>query len=150
MVALSITGMSNKAIGEYLEYSPVQVGNILRSPEAMKLKGMYIDKVRGASVEGSIKSLDDIKHKAIQRVSDVIMNDELAKDAPFRVADFSARVLTGIGTLSQAGGTPAQPVTNIMIGNDIASKLFAGLEMAKKAKQLNAPKDPNEIVVEGE
>lgn len=145
MVAMSITGMSYKEIGAKLDYCPVQVGNIIRSPKAQEIAKSYIENVRSNTLNYEVNSLSKIKDKAIQRISDVILNEEFATQYPFRVAEFSASILKGLGTLSDASGPAAPTQNNIFIGTDIASKLFEGTMKADEAARLNGL---TEIVIE--
>jgi len=149
MVALHCVGYTNREIAKQYEYSEVQVSNILRSPKSQQIIKDYKDKLRSTTATNESERMAAIKEKAITHVENLMNNDELAADHPFKFADFSVSILRGLGSLNSdthSPGPAAAPDTNIMIGNDIATKLLDGMQKAQEAKRLNAPK--TEIVVE--
>jgi hypothetical protein len=138
MVALHISGLSHVTIGERLDYSATQVGNIIRSPEAVKIAEDYRKNIRSLSSETIPAQLEDLATTAVGRIKSMIENDELNDAAPFRMADFSMKFLQGIGTLSD-GSSKTESTTNIVqIAPELAAGLIAGLAKAAEAKRLNA------------
>lgn len=137
MVALHCAGHSNVEIAEHTDYSAVQVGNILRSPEAKKKAAEAANAFTSSATEGIQRDLQALKSKAVERITAVIMNDAIAEAAPFRVMDASMSLLKGLGTLN-GDGEKKEVNNTVIISDEVAKKLFDGAALADRVKQLHS------------
>lgn len=93
VIALHCEGMTNIAIAEKLDYSVVQVSNILNTEEG-KRKIQELRAIKAAAVEDSMQQ----RHKALaktafERMESVISSDEIFENNPFAVFDRSLQYL---------------------------------------------------------
>jgi hypothetical protein len=137
MVALSCTGLSNKAIADRFQYTPQQVCNILTSDQAKIVKQLITEHIRKVASEDSAARLTRLEHAALKNVDFVLTNEELMQKSPLAIYDRSMAFLKGIGKME--GDKPqVQQTTNVIIADDIAEKLLKGIEKANEAAILHS------------
>lgn len=100
MVGLHVMGFSNKDIAERTGYTPQQVCNIVNSKQAAVIIKIITERIRQGTfdvVEKTTKPMQeritDLQEKALERVEDVIGNDEIFEKAPFHMIDRSIKLL---------------------------------------------------------
>src|SRR3990172_6975361 len=142
-VALHIAGKSNIYIGEALDYTPTQVGNILRSPEALAIKRSYIERVRENTSTEIPEQLEELKRLAVNHLKTLLEDTDKAKEAPFAMANFSMGFLKGIGTLSD-GGAKVTNNTLIAMSPQAQVDLVKGLMEANEVKRLHSGESNDE------
>lgn len=132
MIALSITGMTNAVVGLRLGYTAQQVSNILNTPEAKLIKQRFSEHIK----KNTEISLSDLKNIATKRLADVLTNDDLAEAAPFRMFDAAAKLLSGVGALSDGSD---KVITNVInIPSEHVDRLAAAFAKSDEARRLNA------------
>ena len=144
MVALHCAGKTNKFIAEQTDYSAVQVGNILRSRKALDVQAEFTNKMRSSSADFA-SQVEAIRSKAIERVAAVILSEELAEGSPFRVAEFSASILKGLGSLNGDNANVTKTQNTIVIGESAVASLIEGLAKANDVRLLH-PVIPDAVV----
>ena len=140
MVALKCAGHSNIEIGQIVEYTPVQVGNVLRSPEARRRLDDFSSNFSKTADDTLKGRLEKIRQKAVERIETVVMDDERASEQPMRIAEFSMSLLKGLGTLNGENATKNETNNTLVISDAIAQKLFDGAALADHVKLLHNPK----------
>lgn len=124
MIALHISGVSNVEIGKQLDYTPVQVGNILRSDEGKNYINQIQRSIRSQMSDDIPTRLEQLKQLSYNRISEALSNEELAQRSPLAVASTAMSFLKGIGSLNDGGtkiqnnnftaGIPVQHVTDLI------------------------------------
>lgn len=139
MVSLHASGYSNVKIAEMTDYSAVQVGNILRSPEAQRMIAEARTNVT-KSIEGDMKSrLSKLQEKALQRVEQVIFDDERAAASPVTIMEKSMSLLKGLGLLAgENNPSVVQHNKTLVISESVAARLFDGMALADHVKSLHS------------
>ena len=136
-VVLSAAGKSNKDIAELYNYTPQQVSNILTSPMAQMARRKIYEALHKGIDEGIPKRLEMLADKAVQRVAEVLYNDELAAESPFAVADRSIVVLKGLNKMrdeTKAGNTNIERA--IIMAPELVLQLRDGIASLKRAEKL--------------
>lgn len=136
IVSMHVRGKTNIEIAKLTNYSEMQISNILTCEHAKVVKDEIIKSLR----QDSKDIMEKIGKKAIERIEKLMDNDELFENSPFGVVDRAMSFLKGVNKLAGDG-----PVTNnntqnntLVIGDEIAERLVAGLEKANEAAKLNA------------
>lgn len=138
IISLHCSGYTNKAIAAYVNYSAVQVGNILRSPEAKRMIAENRSNLNKEAAVDRRGRLEAIQDKAIQRIEDAIFDEKLALNAPLRMMDASMSLLKGLGMLNGDGAQTTIHQKTVVISEGIAKKLFDGTALADRAKELHS------------
>ena len=144
IVALSVTGHSNKMIALQTGYTTVHVSNILQMDEAEDLRQLCLTKMRERAVEKSTNidaKLEEAAVLATKRIIEVLKDDSLVEKSPFAVFDRSMEVLKGRGNLKSGqalgnGGTNIERA--VFINGPAAEKLSEGMSKADLALEVNA------------
>lgn len=137
MVALSCTGLSNKAIAERFKYTPQQVSNILNSDQAKVIKGLVTKNIRDTAVEDNAARLTRLEQVALKNIEGVLTNSELLERNPLALYDRSLAFLKGTGKMEGEQPKNVQNTTNVMIGSDLVSKLISGIEKSNEAALMH-------------
>lgn len=135
-VVLSAAGKSNKDIAELYNYTPQQVSNILTSPMAQIARRKIYDALHKGIEEGIPKRLEMLADKAVQRVAEVLYDDDLASRSPFQVADRSIMVLKGLGKMrdeTKAGNTHTE--RTLVLPLELALQIKNGMQSLKRAQE---------------
>jgi hypothetical protein len=137
-VAMSSMGLSNVAIAERFGYTPVHVSNVLNSIQGQRLKKIILDRLR-ATVSSSIpERLEDIADKTVDRLRDVVTDEELFKRSPFAVIDRGLAVLKGLRHLkgdAEHGNMNVEKA--IVLSNEAAKLITEGLEKSRQAEEIH-------------
>lgn len=144
-VALSTLGKSNKDIADHFGYSPQQVSNILNTPEASLIRRRMLEALRKGAELTIPKRLEHLADKAVQRLAEVLENDQLMERSPFAVVDRGLALLRGVGKIKSEGGGNVNNIGKALILSDEAAReLTEGMSKANEARKLN----PVEIEVD--
>jgi hypothetical protein len=103
VVAYSACGMSNVAVAEKVGLTKEHVSTILNLPQAKLLMQNIQLRLRDKVTENIPTVLDEISKKGVQRIRDIIDDDEIAKKSPFAVAKLALDVMHGVGHLRGGG-----------------------------------------------
>lgn len=143
IVALSVMGMSNIEIAKRYNYSAQQICNILNCPQAVLERRKMLTALEKGIEEKLPQRLEQLADKAIQRMAEVMYNDELAGRSPFAMFDRGVTILKGLGKMDGGeGGNGANK--GITMSEELGKRLIDGLFAAAKARELH----PQEVVVE--
>lgn len=135
IVSMYAAGMSRKAIIEkFYEFSGTlyteqHITNICNTAEAQRILTGNIDHIRKRANDEISLKLTEIQKKAVERVSQVIENDNLFRESPFAVVDRAFKVL------EMGVGKKETPQNNGTFGNTLIS---SALIMTPEAAQILA------------
>lgn len=147
IVALSTMGKSNTEIAEQFGYSPQQISNIINCPQASIERRNMINALQKGIEERIPKRLEQLADKAIQRIADVLYNDDLAERSPFAVADRGFVVLKGLGKLKDENSARNVNIEKaVILAPELATQIADGLAALKRA-QITAG-DAEEVKLE--
>lgn len=144
IVAYSAMGKPNTWIAETLDFTPEHVSTILNTPEAVALMMKIQAKLR-ENIEVNIPDvLSELAGKAVSRLREVLMDDDLFEKSPFAVVDRGLDILKGLNHL-KGGGNGANPVgggntTNIgtvILAPGQKSDIMEGLERIAEVKRIH-------------
>lgn len=134
ILSLHAQGQTNIAIAELLNYTPMQVSNILTCEHARLRKSDIVKNIR----ENTMDRIDRMTDIAVKRVEEVLNNDELAEASPFQMFDRATAYLKGVNKLSGDGGTVNNNTNNtVVIGDEAIKILQDGLEKSNMASELH-------------
>lgn len=141
IVALSVIGKSNTEIASHFHYTPQHISNILNTPEASIVRRRILENLRGKIDESIPAKLDIIANKAVERLYDLVHDDDIYERSPFAVVDRGLQVIKGLSHLkSNDGGVNINKM--LVMAPEIANRLVDGLAKAREARALNpAPTD---------
>jgi hypothetical protein len=146
MVTLFIQGHTHKEIADITGYTPVQVGNIIRSPDVKKKIDLLTKQLHERILENSEDQLSVIKAKAIKNVAQIISDETLAVKRPFETARMSIDILKGLGTFQTGNKTEVNVNSNNTqtiagITGEQLDKLTAALELSNEVAKLHGAKE---------
>lgn len=137
MIVLSCLGHTQEYIGQQFGYGKQQVCNILNTEEAKRKKLALIETVRASGVTIT-ERLAKMEEAALKNIETALTSEELRTKSPLAVADRSMAFLKGMGKLEGDKPKEVEKVTNVFLGNELASKLIAGIEKANQAAALHS------------
>jgi hypothetical protein len=135
IVALSCTGISNKAIAERFGYTPQQISNILCSDQAKIIKQLVTNFIRNQLEQDTGARLKRIEQRALENIETVITSEDVLAKHPLAMFDRCLVFLKGVGKLE--GEKSAVPTQNIFIGAEAAKSLIDGMHKANEAHKLH-------------
>lgn len=140
MILYSISGVPLEQIAKKYKYSYTHASTILNSPQAQIIRRQMLESLRKNVLAKQSERLEDLKDISLQRVSELLHDDNLMEKNPFGVADKAITVLKGTGVLQSEGSnnTTLNARNAVFLPPELAKGLLEGISMADKAKQLNA------------
>jgi hypothetical protein len=135
MILMHVAGKSNREIATELNYHEVQVGNILRSRQAMIVKELVRRKLNEEITETIPEKLKRLEMAALGNVEAALTNATLQEKSPLALMDRSLAFLKGIGKLE--GEKSSQTINIVNIANEQATQLIAGMHKADEAMRLH-------------
>lgn len=147
VVTYHVMGFTNREIAEATGFTHFHIGMILNCPQA---EGQIVEvqerltKIKLGKVK---KKIDDMATRALERVEEVLTNDELAADQPFAMYDralkfaVSARVLQpSDGNITETTETNntlnvAGNVTALAVPKEMLEALLAGTKKADEVAE---------------
>lgn len=136
MIIMSCLGKTNKEIGETFGYGPQQVCNILNTDRAKESKRILIEHVRATGLTIT-ERLAKLEEASLKNIEHALTDESLRIKSPLAIADRSLAFLKGMGKLEGDKPKEQKATTNIFLGNELASKLIAGIEKANEAYVLH-------------
>lgn len=138
MVALSCTGLSNKAIADRFNYTPQQVCNILTSTQGKLIKTLVSKFIQEELRKSVTEKLAATERRAHDIVAVVLNDNELLAKNPLAMYDRAVKFLEGRGKLED----PAAKKQNVIertfvVPSDIAAKLVEGMHKSNEAIMLH-------------
>ena len=153
-VALSCIGYSNKYIADLFKYTPVHISNVLNSKQGKKLKALILERLRSTVTSTIDKRLEDIADKTVERLTNLVNDDELFDKSPFAVVDRGIAVLKGLSHLKPDDTRSPLNINKALILSDAAASTLArAMEKSDRAKEIRARDtehaEPAELIDEG-
>ena len=102
IVALKITGFSNAVLAKRFDKSLVYISKVLNTPQAKIIKRKALNDLSHNYKEFQKERLQRTQARAMERISDMIDNDQLAEDNPFAIVDRSFKLLEKTGVMASA------------------------------------------------
>lgn len=137
IVNLSTRGFSNTYLAEKFKLSKQHVSNILQTTEAQTIRSQVIEHMRAQSMQSAEEKLAACYEKSVERIYDTLHDDELHGKAKFGMMDRSMSFLKGIGKMKNESENNTTNNT-VVIGDEVAARIFQGLQLADKAKALHS------------
>lgn len=150
IVLLATSGMSNEDIATKYGMTKQHVSNILGTPQAALLRKEILDRLQERAAQRIPERLEAIAVKAVDRIHDVINDDELAKSHPFQMVDRSVKLLQGTKKIDKErdGGGGVKVDRAIILSGSHSKELLEGLAKADEAKRLHEAVREDANVVE--
>lgn len=144
VVLLDCLGLSRKEIALEKGFTETHITSICQTPQAGMIREIFRRRMVKKYEQTVENRLETLAQRAMDRVEEVITDDDLAKKNPLGLFDRAITVLKSTNKIKEA---PSQVNNNTLIVSDEAmDKLTRGLDLADEARRLHAPK--NEIVVD--
>lgn len=138
VVLLSCMGMSNKAIAIEKGFTKEHVSNILRTPQAEIIRQLTIKKMEQKHELTLEQRFERLANRALDRVENVMEDDQLFEKNPLGVFDRAIVVLKGTNKIkSEETKTPNGPQPGMVVSEDVALKLVDALAMSDRVAALH-------------
>lgn len=128
MVVMHCFGISNVEIARQLDYSAVQVGNILRSDEGKtcikRVRTEYLNQIS----EDVPTQIEELKAKSFRAISEALSNEDLIEKAPLAAANLGITFLKGIGSLSDGASKNTQVNLNVPVPPGMFADMISALQ----------------------
>lgn len=143
MVSLSVLGMSNELISAEIfkklgiRYTAQHVSNVLNTSSGRTLIELMLSNINAKAVKSVPARLEAMGLKAIQRVEEMLDDDDLAKKAPLAVADRAMKIAQATGFMKPEEETQKSN-NNWMIPADSMKVLVEAIKKSDEVKVVNA------------
>lgn len=135
VVLLSALGYSNIDIAKQKGFTTVHVSNILCTQQAKTLMEIIVLRLRNKGGETMEDRLERFAAKAMDRVEEVLNNDEYAAKNPGGIFD---RAITMLKVTDKVKTEGSQTVNNnLIIPIEAIAELKKGMELSDKARKIN-------------
>lgn len=140
IVALDCAGAPHAMIASKLKKSIQYVSRICNTPQAAIIKRHALKIMIAKNKEIQEERIEQMQAKAMERISDVLEDDKLARDEPFAVVDKAFKLLTHTGVMGAKkddGATHihAKNVTVNNLKNSAILELKDGLAKAAQVRE---------------
>jgi len=135
VVLLSALGYSNIDIAKQKGFTTVHVSNILCTQQAKTLMEMISIRLRHKTGESMEDRLERYAEKAMQRVEEVLNDDEYAMRSPGGIFDRAITVLKVTNKVKSEGSTTVN--NNLVVPVEAMLELKKGMELSDKARSMN-------------
>jgi len=138
VVLLDCLGLARKDIALEKGFTEAHITNICQTPQAQIIREIFRRKM-AKKYEATVEDrLERLSQKAMDRIADVIDDDEIAKKNPLGLFD---RAITVLKSTNKIKEVPTTHIENKLIVSDEAmARLERGMALADEAKRLHAPK----------
>ena len=152
IVSLSATGMSHQAVSDRFfelsgtRYTVQHISNIVNTPEAKAFNEQCVAKLRGDFQETVSERITKAQQKALDRIENILNDDDIFEASPFAVVDRSLSLLRVGGVRSNGeGGQVANTINNnFLLTADAARIIREGTDKADEVARLYADDITNE------
>lgn len=136
VVLMDCLGLARKDIALEKGFTEQHITNICATPQAAIIRELFRKRM-AAKYEGTVEErLERITQKAMDRIENVINNDELEKKNPLGLFDRAITVLKATSKIKEA------PTTNVekqlIVSDEQFTKLLEGTKKADEAKRLHS------------
>ncbi len=145
IVAYSACGWSNVMIAKEVGYTREHVSTILNMDEAENIRQILLSKMRDKStntipeqIEKISQGLERIAVKTVERLTELLDDDDKFKSTPFAIIDRGMEVLKGrshLRTAAASNGTNIEKA--VIITGSAAANLTEGMEKADQARLMH-------------
>lgn len=147
IVLLDALGYKNTEIAEMKGFTVVHISNVLRTQQAKTLKEILVARLRTKGAETFEQRIERYAHKALDRIDEVMHNDEYAAKNPGGIFDRAITLLKVSGKVKDPEEEKKTPP--MMVPIEVAQILRDGIAFANKARLLNPAEDVSgEIISE--
>lgn len=136
IVLQSCLGFSNIEIAKDRGYTPQHISNILNTPQATIIRTQLIKQIERKRSESIEARLEKLAYKAMDRIEDVMMNDEFANKEKLGIFDRSITVLKSVGKIKPEGGMTVNNNTMI-ISDEGLKRIEAAFKLSSDAEKLH-------------
>lgn len=147
VVGLATLGYTNIQISQMVGYSKEHVSNILNTPTAKTLLFKASRRLRETVFERMEDRLESIASKTVERMHELIHDDEKFDQKPLAIIDRGIKIMQGIGKLKTENNSTVNNNGPVITG-EAMQILMEGMSKADAAKKLHSGKE--EIVIEQE
>jgi len=115
-VVLHASGMSIPELRVRFGRTDSHITNVIRTPQATEIiRKIQSNSLKNATSQAS-ERLAALREKAIERMEDLICDDELRKESPFAFWEASRKTLDTVSRISLPPSAPSQPSPSTQIG----------------------------------
>jgi len=136
VVLMSMMGYSNKRIAEIKGFTAQHVHNIISTERANLIRLLMIQRMEAKREYTIEERLAKIQDKAMDRIENVLNDDDLAVNKPLGVFDRAITVLRGVGKLRNSD--EGNVTNNIIVSSEAAERLAKAIKLSDKAQKLHA------------
>ena len=151
MVSLSILGMSNQNVADEIfkrtgnRYTSQHVSNVLNTTSGRTLYRHMANKVREHIEETIPEKLTYIAQRTVERLKEMIDDEELFKKAPFQVIDRGLKVAASTGHISDSsGGSGARG--NMIVPAESMKVLVEAIKNSENVRRIHAEVIDEDVV----
>lgn len=145
MVALSCTGMSNKAIADKFQYTPQQVCNILTSDRGKLIKQLISQHIQDELKNETTARIAQAEKRSHEIIAGVLGNNELLAKHPLAMYDRAIAFLKGRGQLEDESRKVVERERTFVLPSDLAEKLVAGMAKSNAALMLHGKTEVHQL-----
>jgi len=147
IVALDCAGAPHAMIAAKLNKSVQYVSRICNTPQAVIIKRYALKEMIKKNKEIQEERIEHMQAKAMERISDVLEDDDLARDEPFAVVDKAFKLLSSTGVMGgkKDNGDTHIHANNVTVNNlknsalvEIKEGLARSREVREKYQSLEA------------
>ena len=135
IVIASTIGLSNEELAKKFNFTPQHISNILQTPQAALTRRRILDELQKRALDSIPQRMTAIADKAVQRLHNLLHDDERYAQSPFAVVDRGLQVLKGVGVLREEKNMQVDKA--IILTGEQSTDLLEGLVKANRAKDLN-------------
>ena len=142
IVLLSALGYKNTEIAQEKGFTVAHISNILTTPQAKMLMDILIARQRAKGTETLESRLERAAMKSIDRVEEVLNNDEYAIKNPGGIFDRAITMLKVTGKVKEPDKETIRERT-LLIPAEMIEALQAGMKLADRAREINRLSSPD-------
>lgn len=117
IVLAVLSGKSQKEVADIYEITPVHVGNLMKSPQALELKSKMFELLREESEDITVR-MARVSEQALKNIESMMENETARKNAPFQHASLSLKVLQSVTPKGVVNPTVREQTNNTQINNN--------------------------------
>lgn len=116
IVLAVLSGRSRKEVAELYEITPVHVGNLMKSPQAIELKQRMLDALKTEAGDVTAR-MAKVSEQALKNIEEMMLNDKARQAAPFQHANLSLKVLQSVTPKGVVNPSAKSETNNTQINN---------------------------------
>lgn len=136
IVLLDALGYKNTEIAKEKGFTTVHISNILCTEQAKMLKEILVKRLRKKGVETFEQRLERYADKAMDRIEEVLENDEYAAKNPGGIFDRAITMLKATGKVKEPEKDGVRERV-LMVPAEMMEGLRRAIELSDEARRLN-------------